>query len=239
MGIKPIFFVAIAHTDNVACFTDEIGIGKERVSNINLFPERLRENLLFSMSFNPEIHYRTMFRKLDPIGDNRKLTTLARKPKRMFADCGAFQFRDMPIPTIKNTVLNYDVAWDYYQETHVMAKHDWDEIFLCSPDHIITSDMSDDDSASRFDFIEENAAPFLEKCKSDSRIYAVGVIHGRTIDERKKQYEMFKSLGYEYVAFGGMVPYSTKQNQVLDIVAGIKDIENPIIESESILGKMP
>ena len=34
-----------------------------------------------------------------------------------------------------------------------------------------------------------------------------------------------------------MVPYSTKQNQVLDIVAGIKDIENPIIESDSILGR--
>ena len=71
----------------------------------------------------------------------------------------------------------------------------------------------------------------------DSRIYAIGVIHGRTIDERKKQYEMFKSLGYEYVALGGMVPYSTKQNQVLDIVAGIKDIANPSIESDSILGR--
>jgi hypothetical protein len=237
MGIKPIFFVAIAHTDNVACFTDEIGITKERVSNINLFPERLRENLLFSMSFDPEIHYRTMSSKLDPIGDNRKLTTIARKPKKMFADCGAFQFRDMPIPTIKNTVLNYDVAWNYYKETHVMAEHDWDEILLCSPDHIITSDMDNDTASKRFNFIKENAAPFLEKCRYDSRISAVGVIHGRNIAERKEQYEMFKSQGYKYVALGGMVPYSTKQNEVLNIIAGIEDIEKPVIEPSSILGR--
>ena len=77
------------------------------------------------------------------------------------------------------------MAWEYYEKKHVKAEHKWDEIRLCSPDHIITPDMSDDDTTSRFEFIKENAAPFLEKCKSDSRIYG-DVIHGRTIDERKK-----------------------------------------------------
>ena len=148
-----------------------------------------------------------------------------------------FNLENYQKPMLGDVELDYNVAWNYYEKKHVKAEHRWNEILLCSPDHIITPDMNDDDTASRFEFIKENAAPFLEKCKSDSRIYAVGVIHGRTIDERKKQYEMFKSLGYEYVALGGMVPYSTKQNQVLDIVAGIKDIENPIIESDSILGR--
>ena len=101
----------------------------------------------------------------------------------MFADCGAFQFRDLPRPMLGDVELDFNVAWDYYEKKHVKAAHQWDEILLCSPDHIITPDMNDDDTASRFEFIRKNALPFLEKCKSDSRIYAVGVIHGRTIDE--------------------------------------------------------
>jgi hypothetical protein len=237
MKVGPHFFVAIAHTDNVACFLDEWGKDKERVSNINLFPSKLRENLLFSMSFPSDIHYDTMVHNLDPLSNTDELKKQFIYPRRMFADCGAFQFRDLPIPMLGDKELNYKRAWEYYEKKHVKAKHLWNEILLCSPDHIITPDMSDEDTASRYEFIKENAAPFLEKCKSDSRVYAVGVIHGRTIDERKGQYEMFKSLGYEYVALGGMVPYSTKQTQVLEIVAGIKDIENPIIESDSILGR--
>ena len=119
----------------------------------------------------------------------------------------------------------------------MQAKHRWSEILLCSPDHIITEDMDDEETQNRYEFIKENAAPFLEKSKSDARVFAVGVIHGRNIEERKKQYEMFKSMGYKYVALGGMVPYSTKQAQVLEIVAGIKDTEAPFINPESILGR--
>ena len=235
--VIPIFFVALAHTDTIAHFSDEDGDKKSRISNLNLFPNFLKENLLFSMSFDSKIHYDSWSSSLDTFGESKLLKKENSLPKRMFADCGAFQFRELPRPMLGDVELDFNVAWDYYEKKHVKAAHQWDEILLCSPDHIITPDMNDDDTASRFEFIKENAAPFLEKCKSDSRIYAVGVIHGRTIDERKKQYEMFKSLGYEYVALGGMVPYSTKQNQVLDIVAGIKDIENPIIESDSILGR--
>ena len=234
--MRPVFFVALAHTDTIAYFDSDINSSRIRVSNLNLFPNSLRENLLFSMSFDSKIHYESWSSKLEIISSQKELEDDA-LPKRVFADCGAFQFRDLPRPMLGDVELDFNVAWDYYEHKHVKADHQWDEILLCSPDHIITPDMSDEDATSRFEFIKENAAPFLEKCKSDTRIYAVGVIHGRTIDERKKQYEMFKSLGYEYVALGGMVPYSTKQNQVLDIVAGIKDIENPIIESDSILGR--
>ena len=67
--MKPKFFVAIAHTDNVACFLDQWARDKKRVSNINLFPSSLRENLLFSMSFDSTIHYETMGNNLDPIAN--------------------------------------------------------------------------------------------------------------------------------------------------------------------------
>jgi hypothetical protein len=237
MNKTPHFYVALAHTDTVAYLNSGVNLERKRVSNLNLFPNSIKENLLFSMSFDSRIHYESWASNLDPISNSEELDKENALPRRMFADCGAFQFRELPRPMLGDVELDFNVAWNCYEERHVKADHQWDEILLCSPDHIIAPDMNDDDTASRFEFIRENAAPFLEKCKSDSRIYAVGVIHGRTIDERKKQYEMFKSLGYQYVALGGMVPYSTKQTQVLDIVAGIKDIENPIIESDSILGR--
>ena len=233
----PKFFVAVAHTDNVACFLDEWAKEKKRVSNINLFPSSLRENLLFSMSFDSTIHYDTMLDKLDPIGNTDELMKQHLYPRRIFADCGAFQFRELPRPLLGDVELNYNIAWNYYEKKHVQAKHRWSEILLCSPDHIITEDMDDEETQNRYEFIKENAAPFLEKSKSDARVFAVGVIHGRNIEERKKQYEMFKSMGYKYVALGGMVPYSTKQAQVLEIVAGIKDTEAPFINPESILGR--
>ena len=237
MNRTPYFFVALAHTDTVAYLNSSINPERKRVSNLNLFPNSLKENLLFSMSFDSKIHYESWTSDLDPIASSKDLEKENALPKRMFADCGAFQFRELPRPLLGGVELDFKVAWNYYENKHVKAKHRWEEILLCSPDHIITADMSDEDTESRFEFIKENAEPFLEKCDSDSRVFAVGVIHGRNIDERKQQYEMFKSLGYEYVALGGMVPYSTKQNQVLDIVAGIKDIENPFIESDSILGR--
>jgi hypothetical protein len=235
--VIPKFYVALAHTDNIACFTNLEGKDKMRVSNVNLFPSTLKENLLFSMSFDSTIHYSSMSSELDPIGNSNALENHNTIPKRMFADCGAFQFRELPRPMLGDVELNYEIAWEYYDKKHVKAEHHWDEILLCSPDHIITVDMDDENTKSRFAFIKENAPPFLEKSKSDPRVFAVGVIHGRDIDERIGQYEMFKSMGYEYVALGGMVPYSTKQKQVLDIVAGIKDIEKPLIEQNSILGR--
>ena len=155
----------------------------------------------------------------------------------MFADCGAFQFRHLEKPKLGDVDLDYNIAWNYYEKKHVNAPHQWSEILLCSPDHIVTEGMRDEQVAGRFEFIRKNASPFLEKCNAQSRVSAVGVIHGRTIEERQEQYKMFKSMGYKYVALGGMVPYSTKQEQVLDIIAGIKAVENPVIAKGSFLAR--
>ena len=233
----PRFFVALAHTDNIACFTGMNGDETSRITNLNLFPQRLKENVLFSLSFNSHIHYSTLGQPLDPVALTLPNAHRSASPKRVFADCGAFQFRDLERPLLDGKELNADVAWGYYDRAHLKQSHEWDEILLCSPDHIVTADMSDEQASIRFEFIRENAPLFLEKCDSDSRIHAIGVIHGRTIEERIAQYEMFKSMEYEYVALGGMVPYASNVNQVLDIVAGIKDLDNPVIARESVLGR--
>ena len=72
-----------------------------------------------------------------------------------------FQFRDLPRPMLGDVELDYNVAWKYYEKKHVKAEHRWDEILLCSPDHIITPDMNDDDTTSRFEFIKENEQRML------------------------------------------------------------------------------
>ena len=37
-----------------------------RITNLNLFPQRIKENVLFSLSFNSHIHYSTLGQPLDP-----------------------------------------------------------------------------------------------------------------------------------------------------------------------------
>ena len=236
MVCEPRFFVALAHTYTIACFPTVENSNPLRVSNLNLLPYKMKENLLFSMSFDSAIHYNTTPSNLDPVANSEGLSSVL--PKRLFADCGAFQFRESDTPLLDDgSLLNYKVAWEYYSNKHLTTKLPWHEVLLCSPDHIVMADMSDREVEKRFDFIQENAGPFLELSKQDSRVIAVGVIHGRTGEERLKQYEMFKELGYQYVALGGMVPYSSKQDIALRIVAGIEDRFNPQIKRDSILGR--
>ena len=42
-------------------------------------------------------------------------------------------------------------------------------------------------------------------------------------------------MEYEYVALGGMVPYASNVNQVLDIVAGITDLTTPSSQERAFL----
>ena len=232
----PQFFVALAHTDTIAYFSEGESPDRIRVSNLNIFPSEMKENLLFSMSFDPTIHYETMQSKLDPFGVTKGLSKSA--PRRLFADCGAFQFRNSSEPILDDgTTLDAGVAWEYYSAKHLNSGFEWEEVLLCSPDHIITVDMTDEEVNNRFKFIEKNAGPFLDLSKQDTRVSAIGVIHGRTDEERIQQYEMFKSVGYRYVALGGMVPYSSKHDVALRIVAGIENPTEPKISSDSILGR--
>lgn len=233
----PIFYAALAHTDNLAYFTDAEGTERKRVSTLNLLPGSISENLLFSMSFDSNIHYDSRNHLLDPKAVNERLLESRASPRRLFADCGAFQYVDLETPMIDEVKVNANLAWDLYRQRHIDVNYDWDSILLCSPDHIVSQEMDDKTAKSRLDFTQNNAEPFLEKSKSVKNVTAVGVIHGRNPKERVEQYEHFKKLGYEYVALGGMVPHSTDVAKVLHIIAGIKDPEHPFIDKSSILAR--
>ena len=238
----PVFYVALAHSDNLAFFTED---GNEsqtiRMSNTRIFPSSIRDNLLFSMSYDSSIHYRCHA----GVGDSRCKAALesARlrwsEPKRLFADCGAFQYRLMEVPVNSSgEEITATSAWSNYEDSHLgPGAFDWDEILLCSPDHIVTPDMDDSTAETRLEFTRRHAADFLDLSSSGRKVTPVAVIHGRTTEERKRQYDDFVQMGYEYVALGGMVPLSGKRDLVLEIIAGIDDPENPIIREDSILAR--
>lgn len=233
----PIFYAALAHTDNLAYFTDAEGCKRERVSTLNLLPRAISENVLFSMSFDSDIHYDSQNHLLDPNGVNERLLDSRASPRRLFADCGAFQYVDLETPMIDEVEVDANLAWKLYKQRHIDVNYKWDSILLCSPDHIVSQDMDDKSTKSRLEFTQNNAEPFLELSKSIENVTAVGVIHGRNPKERVEQYEYFKKLGYEYVALGGMVPHATDLAKVLHIIAGIKDPEHPLIDKSSILAR--
>lgn len=269
------FFVSLAPADNIGRFPnlDEGDFG--RISLINLFPPNVKENLLFSMSFNSDIHYDTMTGKLDPLGAETILPEYQKKlPKRMFADCGAYQFRNLPEPILPNGCeSNAENAWYEYKKRHLEKGHPWEEILLCAPDHIICrvksytaeenaiiANMTNEEKAlfehnnppkdrdltikefeQRVEFNKKQATAFFEAAKDDKRVTPIGVIHGhcdfdKDAEQRKKRLFELLADGYEYVALGGMVPYSGNKKKALKIIAGIDDLDNPIIAKDSILG---
>jgi hypothetical protein len=240
-GRGPIFYVALAHTDNLAFFTEDGEPHTNRMSNTRIFPPSIRDNLLFSMSYNSAIHYRCHA----GVGDSRCKAVLesARlrwsEPRRLFADCGAFQYRLMDVPANSSgEEITAASMWSHYESSHLGSEaFNWDEILLCSPDHIITSDMDDRVAETRLEFSRRHASDFLNLSNSNPRVTPVAVIHGRTIEERKMQYEEFVRMGYDYVALGGVVPLSGKRNLVLEIIAGIVDPEKPLIQEDSILAR--
>ena len=88
----------------------------------------------------------------------------------------------------------------------------------------------------RLQFNIEEAKVF-ELCKSYPTVEPVAVIHGKTKEQRKDQYNKFVEMGYTYVAIGGIVPITSKKELVLDLLTDCSDMDNPIIHPDSILGR--
>jgi hypothetical protein len=227
----PRFFVALAHTDCFAYIAEGSG-SRKKISLTRIFPDSLRTNLLFSLSFDPAIHYETGL-SLNPSDPE----TLGPSPaKFLFADCGAFQYRVMEVPQFADgTIVTAASAWKRYRGLHLGPTRHWEEILLCSPDHIVLPEHDEEEEERRVEYTLGQAKDFIELSRGDNRVTAVGVLHGNNLNQRKKMLEEYIQMGYEYVALGGMVPRSTKTKEVLNIVAGISSIDDPEIARDSIL----
>ena len=225
------FFPALAHTDSIGYFDAE---GNRKVMSVRpLLSEKFSSNFLISLSFDETIHYE----KSGDIGDHNSVIKLSEDIiETVFVDCGAFHYFDESSPRFKRGgFVTSKSAFDEYMLRHV-DKNPKVKYLLCSPDHIIGNFMSDIEFEKRKHFIISSAKSFLKRVQGKSNITPIAVVHGRT---KKERYNMAKELieiGYEYLAFGGLVPVARNQAHVLEQIAGISDLNNPVIDPESAIG---
>jgi len=226
-----IFYPALAHTDCIG-YIDEAG-NRKIMSVRHLIPRSMAQNFLISLSFDESIHYNNIINIGIP-----ELGKLCNYPNfnTIFVDCGAFHYFNEKTPKFKKGgFVTSTTALDEYMRRHVKINPDTNYI-LCSPDHIILQNTNDADYEIRKFYIIKSAKSFIEKTKGIPNIIPIAVVHGRTTEERAEIAAELIKIGYNYLAFGGLVPMARNPSEVLKQVAGINDITNPIINPNSALG---
>ena len=231
----PIFYPTLAHTDNLAYFdsNDE----RIRMSSTRIWPKDIRKNVLMNLSFDPKIHYSTTKNSGDP--DGLKFIDEDDEwnpPENLFVDCGAIQYIGEKIPILNGIKVTAENVWKQYMESHIVGK-EWNQILVCSPDHIVIPDHSKIEARRRLKITRDFALEFI-KIVDTNKATPVAVIHGQSPAQRKWQLDYFIRIGYRHFAFGGAVPLSTDKPRLLELLAGIEDIDDPIIKRNSVLGRV-
>jgi hypothetical protein len=121
----------------------------------------------------------------------------------IMGDCGAFSYRNLAVPP-----YSVEDMLEFYQDggfTHG-----------CSLDHVIF-DFDDritkptPDVRHRYDITIENAQAFLRASRKMVDFVPVGVIQGWSARSMASAAKKLSSMGYKYLAVGGMVPLKTRQ----------------------------
>ena len=209
------FFPALAHTDVIGYLNDS---GERRLASIrSLMPPGMSSRFLTSLSYNEEIHYD----QSDGIGDPQSTQSIENHPiESVFVDCGAFHYTKMAVPRFKmGGYVSAKTAFREYQERHLTRGLDIPYL-LCSPDHIIAPNTDDGVVERRREFTLTSARIFIDLCDDVNNATAVGVVHGRNTKERAEMTRELVEIGYEYIAFGGLVPLSRNQAVVISQLTG-------------------
>ncbi|MED5350122.1 MAG: hypothetical protein VYB50_01370 [Candidatus Thermoplasmatota archaeon] len=225
------FYPALAHTDSIGYF--DASDNRKVMSVRSLLPPSMSPNFLISLSFDEKIHYETP----ENIGDRFSTIKLSTpKINTVFVDCGAFHYVNEESPKFKKGgFVTSKTAFDEYLLRHV-NKNSKVKYLLCSPDHIVGPDCDDDTFTKRRHFITSSAKGFFKRVQDIDNVTPVAVVHGRTKEERYSLAKELIEIGYEYIAFGGLVPLARNPAEVLHQIAGVTDLENPIIDARSALG---
>lgn len=225
------FFPALAHTDTMGFFDEN---NHRRLMSVRaLLPESIAANFLISLSFDESIHYAP---EIDLGDSNVSFRPTMPEIKTVFVDCGAFHYVGEDSPKFKKGgYVTSKTAFDEYMQRHV-EKNPNINYLLCSPDHIISPESSDDEFEKRRGFILQSAKGFLKRVEGVQNVTPIGVVHGRNSDERADIAKELINLGYDYIAFGGLVPLARNTLEVLTQIGGISDLNNPTIDPESAFG---
>jgi hypothetical protein len=225
------FFPALAETDKIGYLRPD-GMRRE-MSNRRLLPASMAREFLTSLSYDEKIHYTTTNDAIDQIA-----TPVPLMPpiERVFVDCGAFHYVDKPDPIFKKKgFVTAMSTWEEYESRHLIHE-DINSFLLCSPDHIIPPDTKEEKAKQRTEWTLFHAKDFLDFSKQDPRVIPVGVVHGTTTVERAEMTEALLGMGYEHIAFGGLVPLARNEKTVLSHLTGTDDPYTHGILPDSPLG---
>jgi len=128
---------------------------------------------------------------------------LSEKP--IYGDCGAFSYVNEQVPPYSSAeILEFYVDGGF---THG-----------CSVDHVIFDfdreakgmDGGSDDARRRFEITLENARDFRALSRRYPAFTPLGVVQGWSPDSKALAAQKLESMGYDYLAIGGMVPLNAK-----------------------------
>ena len=210
--------------------------GRRRVMSIRrLLPPSMQSRSLMSLSFDERIHYST-----EHDDGEMNLTNSHDYPlnpmSEVFVDCGAFNYSKMEVPRFtRGGFVSLRSALEEYTDRHLSKLPDAKYI-LCSPDHIVTQDMSDEETSARLEFTRRCASSFIDITSGEKNVKPIAVVHGRTTKEKAEITDELVEMGYDYIAFGGLVPMARGQAAVISQLTGSDDLSNSRIGEDSPLG---
>jgi len=123
------------------------------------------------------------------------------RDKPIYGDCGAFSYVDEEEPP-------------YTAEEMLEFYVDADFSHGCSVDHVVFefdkratgTDGGSQDSRRRYEITLTNAADFLALSRRFPGLTPLGVVQGWSPDSKASAAKALESMGYDYLAVGGMVP---------------------------------
>ena len=127
--------------------------------------------------------------------------------KPMIYDCGAWSYKDAEIPPV-----------DSEQVAALYAEHAPDGSMVIAPDHML---IEGSDTEYRRQWNAEQAKLFLSDCPSNLKPMAC--VHGMDLDERVTHAKWLVSIGYEYIAIGGLAARASQKKLVISWVAAIRE----------------
>jgi len=145
--------------------------------------------------------------RVDALGIHRYLRVPPEFP--IMGDCGAFGYIDQPIPPYSTTEV-----LDYYTRLGFDLG--------VSIDHLIVSSTMDTRN-ERYELTIENAAEFIRLHRAGQLSWEpVGSVQGWDPASYAKAARQYASMGYGYIALGGLV--RTPTAEVLRIVAAVREV---------------
>jgi hypothetical protein len=127
--------------------------------------------------------------------------------KPMIYDCGAWSYKDAEIPPVNSE----QVAASY-------AEHAPEESMVIAPDHML---IEGSDVEYRRQWNENQANLFLNDCPSTMK--AMACVHGMNLDERVAHAQWLRSIGYRYIAIGGLAARASQKSLVVSWVRAIRN----------------